>query len=49
MNEIEKVNILIELLNEIKEQLDTECCQTLMDADTISTKIEKTLKKINQK
>ena len=46
MSEKEQINQLINLLNEIKSQLDTECCQTLMDADRISTKIEKTLKEI---
>jgi len=47
MTESEKLKILIDLLNEIKGQLDTECCQTLMDADNISLKIEKKLKEIN--
>ena len=47
MNESEKLNILIDLLIEIKGNLDTECCQTLMDADSISVKIEKTLREIN--
>ena len=47
MTESEKLNTLINLLNEIKNQLDTECCQTLMDADSISLKIEKILKEIN--
>ncbi len=47
MNESEKLNILIDLLTEIKGNLDTECCQTLMDADSISVKIERVLKEIN--
>tara|TARA_B110000495_G_C22791404_1_gene462596 strand:- start:183 stop:329 length:147 start_codon:yes stop_codon:yes gene_type:complete len=47
MSSEEQVSILIELIEEIKTQLDHECCQTLMDADSISTKIERTLKKIN--
>ena len=47
MNESKKLNILIDLLIEIKENLDTECCQTLMDADSISAKIERVLKEIN--
>ena len=42
----EKVDILLNLLVEIKDQLDHECCQTLMDADTISSKIEKTIQKL---
>ena len=37
---------LIELLKEVKNHLDEECCQTLMDADSMSAKIEKVLKKI---
>jgi hypothetical protein len=48
MTHEEQVSILIELIEEIKTQLDHECCQTLMDADSLSTKIEKTLKKINK-
>ena len=47
MNESEKLNILIDLLTEIKGSLDTECCQTLMDADSISAKIERVLKEMN--
>jgi hypothetical protein len=43
MNNTEK---LIKLLEEIKEQLDAECCQCFMDADSISIKIENTLKEI---
>lgn len=45
MTDTEKLEILLNLLDEIKEQLDNECCQTLMDADSISSKIEKTLSK----
>lgn len=48
MSELEKIDLLTKLLEEIKEQLDTECCQTLMDADSISTKIEKILRDINK-
>lgn len=48
MTHEEQLSILIELIEEIKTQLDHECCQTLMDADSLSTKIEKTLKKINK-
>ena len=47
MTDNQKINILTDLLQEIKSSLDTECCQTLMDADNISLKIENTLKKIN--
>jgi hypothetical protein len=47
MTDNQKINILIDLLEEIKGSLDTECCQTLMDADNISLKIENTLKQIN--
>ena len=32
MNDKEKIETLLDLLNEIKGQLDQECCQTLMDA-----------------
>ena len=46
MTDKEKVDILLNLLVEIKDQLDHECCQTLMDADTISSKIEKTIQKL---
>ena len=46
MNDKEKIKQLLILLNEIKTQLDTECCQTLMDADNISVKIEQVIKKI---
>tara|TARA_B100000902_G_C26992457_1_gene755713 strand:- start:479 stop:619 length:141 start_codon:yes stop_codon:yes gene_type:complete len=46
MTDKEKVDILLNLLEEIKDQLDTECCQTLMDADTISSKIEEIIQKI---
>ena len=47
MTDNQKINILIDLLQEIKSSLDTECCQTLMDADNISLKIENSLKEIN--
>jgi len=47
MTDQERVIQLIKLLEEIKSQLDTECCQTLMDADSISTKIEKIIKEVN--
>tara|TARA_Y100000589_G_scaffold332150_1_gene389733 strand:+ start:19726 stop:19875 length:150 start_codon:yes stop_codon:yes gene_type:complete len=49
MNDKEKIEILLTLINEIKEKLDQECCQTLMDADSISSKIEKTIKMIVNK
>jgi hypothetical protein len=48
MTHEEQLSILIELIEEIKTQLDHECCQTLMDADSLSTKIERTLEKINK-
>ena len=47
MTDQERVIQLIKFLEEIKSQLDTECCQTLMDADSISTKIEKIIKEVN--
>ena len=43
MNNEDKINELVKLLEHIKENLDTQCCQTLMDADSISLKIEQTL------
>ena len=46
MSDLQKTEKLIKLLEEIKNQLDTECCQTLMDADSISSKIENILKEI---
>ena len=46
MTNEEKIQELVNLLEEIKSNLDTECCQTLMDADSISAKIEIMLKKI---
>ena len=46
MDDKEKINQLINLLEEVKTQLDTECCQTLMDADSLSLKIEKKIKEI---
>ncbi len=45
MNNEERIQELIELLKFVKDNLDNECCQTLMDADSISAKIEKVLKK----
>ena len=47
MNNEDKINELVKLLEHIKENLDTQCCQTLMDADSISLKIEQTLKDLN--
>ena len=47
MTDQQKINLLIDLVEDIKDSLDTECCQTLMDADSISLKIEKTLKEIS--
>tara|TARA_B100000530_G_scaffold245931_1_gene160992 strand:+ start:2636 stop:2782 length:147 start_codon:yes stop_codon:yes gene_type:complete len=47
MNNEDKINELVKLLEHIKENLDTQCCQTLMDADSISLKIEQTLKELN--
>ncbi len=47
MSNEDKINELVDLLNYIKEHLDNDCCQTLMDADSISVKIEQTLKAIN--
>jgi hypothetical protein len=47
MNNEDKINELIKLLEYIKDNLDTQCCQTLMDADSISLKIEQTLKDLN--
>ena len=47
MNDKDKIDQLLNLLHDIKNQLDSECCQTLMDADSISSKIEKIIKKIN--
>ena len=46
MTSEEKINKLIALIEDIKEHLDHECCQTLMDADSLSAKIEDVLKKI---
>ena len=48
MNDQDKINQLLKLLEEIKTQLDTECCQTLMDADSISSKIEQVIANINK-
>ena len=47
MNNLEKIKKLTQILEEIKDQLDTECCQTLMDADSISVKIEKILRELS--
>tara|TARA_B100001250_G_scaffold179194_1_gene154055 strand:- start:66 stop:212 length:147 start_codon:yes stop_codon:yes gene_type:complete len=47
MNNENKINELVKLLEHIKENLDTQCCQTLMDADTLSLTIEKKLKELN--
>ena len=47
MSNEDKIKELIDLLNYIKEHLDNDCCQTLMDADSISAKIEQKLKEIN--
>ena len=38
---------LLDLLEYIKENLDHQCCQTLMDADSISAKIEEKIKELN--
>ena len=46
MNNEEKIQELVQLLEYIKEELDHVCCQSLMDADNISEKISDTLKKI---
>ena len=45
MNNEQNIKELIELLEYVKENLDNHCCQTLMDADSISARIEKVLKK----
>jgi len=42
-----KIKELVNLLEYIKENLDTQCCQTLMDADSISAKIEQKIKELN--
>ena len=44
MNHEQKIKELIDLLEYVKENLDNHCCQTLMDADSISARIEKVLK-----
>ena len=46
MTEEDKVKELVSLLEYIKENLDHVCCQSLMDADSISQKIEEKLKEI---
>jgi len=47
MKNEEKIKELIELLEYIKDNLDNHCCQTLMDADGVSAKIESKLKELN--
>ena len=39
MDTANKIKELITLLEDIKVHLDNDCCQTLMDADSISQKI----------
>jgi len=46
MTEQKKIQELIELLEYIQENLDHVCCQSLMDADSISQKISEKLKEI---
>tara|TARA_B100001287_G_scaffold211523_1_gene180355 strand:+ start:3201 stop:3344 length:144 start_codon:yes stop_codon:yes gene_type:complete len=46
MTNKEKIDELIKLIKTIKESLDSECCQTLMDADSLSAQIEETLRNI---
>ena len=46
MSNEEKIQQLVTLLENIKEELDHVCCQSLMDADSISEKITKTLSKV---
>ena len=48
MTESEKVKELIDLLEYIKENLDHVCCQSLMDADSISQKISKKIEEIQK-
>ena len=43
-----KIKELVELLNYVKNHLDTDCCQTLMDADSISNRIEKKLEELGE-
>tara|TARA_B100001250_G_scaffold413380_1_gene447323 strand:- start:444 stop:590 length:147 start_codon:yes stop_codon:yes gene_type:complete len=38
---------LLDLLEYIKDNLDHQCCQTLMDADSISAKIEEKIQELN--
>ena len=38
---------LVDLLEYVKDNLDNQCCQTLMDADDISAKIENKIKEQN--
>tara|TARA_B100000674_G_scaffold488163_1_gene499819 strand:- start:1222 stop:1371 length:150 start_codon:yes stop_codon:yes gene_type:complete len=49
MTEKEKIQELVDLLKFIKENLDHLCCQSLMDADSISQKIEDKLNKIEER
>tara|TARA_Y100001978_G_scaffold174962_1_gene166899 strand:+ start:330 stop:470 length:141 start_codon:yes stop_codon:yes gene_type:complete len=46
MTDKEKIDELKKLIKTIKEHLDTDCCQTLMDADSLSAQIEDTLRNI---
>ena len=46
MTDQKKVEELIKLLEYIKENLDHVCCQSLMDADSISQKISEKLEEI---
>lgn len=46
MTDKEKIDELKKLIIKIKEHLDSECCQTLMDADSLSAQIEDTLRNI---
>ena len=46
MTDKEKIDELKKLIIKIKEHLDSECCQTLMDADYLSAQIEDTLRNI---
>ncbi len=43
MTEKEKIKELVDLLKYVQENLDHVCCQSLMDADSISQKISKKL------
>ena len=46
MTEEQKIQELIELLEYIQENLDHLCCQSLMDADSISQKISEKIEEI---